>query len=506
MGGLGSLSEAFPEPGVAVVARREERGTTTQESTPDLASRTVKPTTPTDRAAPASTDPDRIARWTNRLAAAALLFVYGFATAHFRWPPAGFLATAMSEGRAWFTKDKPLDHHYRPARHEFAGVSPESRTTSQHITLLTGYWPEHGWRAGVRLIDASGQVLHHWHTVPDELWPVSPYSDAIARTFPANRSAVHGTHVFDDGDLVCNLEYYGLVRLSAAGTVKWRLSRRTHHSIAVADDGSLWVCAMNWRSALSDLYPRLAGLAPPLQEDTVMQISPAGEVLREISVYDVLFHNGMQDQIWRRGRTGPDLVHLNDVEPLPAALAPQYPLFAAGDLLVSLRDLDTVMVFDPTTLRVKWWSDRPFMRQHDPDFLGDGWVSVFDNHPDGAPQGQFLGGSRLLRVRPHTGEVEVIYAPGATPKVGGGRPFYTDLGGKAQQLSTGGWLLTEAMAGRVFEIDTHGEVVWEWAQARTPDGTLVSEVMEGTRYGFTREQVAAWPRAAAEGAPKKSHR
>jgi hypothetical protein len=461
-------------------------------------------TPPPEPTRPASADPDRIARWTSRVAAASLVFLFGFATAHFRWPTAAYFATALNEGRAWFAKSPALDHHFRPARHEFAGVAPGSPTTPS-VTLLSGYWPEHGWQAGVRLIDATGQVLHHWRTVPSEIWPTSPYSDALSRTFPADRSSVHGTHLFANGDLVCNLEYYGLVRMSAAGEVKWRVSRRTHHAISVADDGSLWVCGMIWRTALADLYPRLAGLRPPLQEDTVLQVGPDGAVLREISVYEVLFRNGLQDQIWRRDRVGPDVLHLNDVEPLPASIAAQYPLFVAGDLLVSLRDIDTVLVFDPTTLHVKWWCDRPFMRQHDPDFLGDGWISVFDNRTDGAPAGQFLGGSRLLKVHPHTGEVVTIYAPGATPPVGSGRPFYTDLGGKAQRLRDDHWLLTEAMAGRVFEIDARGDVVWEWAQARTSDGKSVSEVMEGTRYGLTPDQLA-WAVRPADAANQKKPR
>jgi hypothetical protein len=106
--------------------------------------------------------------------------------------------------------------------------------------------------------------------------------------------------------------------------------------------------------------------------------------------------------------------------------------------------------------------------------------------------GQFLGGSRLLQLRPHTGEVQTIYGDGHG--AAGERPFYSDLGGKAQLLPDGHWLLSEPMVGRVFEIDATGRTVWEWVQARHSAEASISEVMEGTRYWFSAEQVASWER------------
>ncbi|MEZ5965920.1 MAG: arylsulfotransferase family protein [Planctomycetota bacterium] len=436
---------------------------------------------------------DRLARGIFVLAAVFLVFLYGLLTGHFGWPPARFVTTALEQGRAWLRASSAPDHHFRPARHESAGVArPSEGTPVPGSTLLTGFWRDEGWQPALRLIDTEGKVMQEWPAVARSIWPKSAHTDPLVETVDPARSYVHGSYLFPNGDVLFSVEFVGLVRMNARGEVLWRLDRRTHHSVTRAEDGTFWVCAGAWRSTLTEVYPRWAGLSPPLLEDQVLQVSADGEVLREISMLDVLFASDLEDQIWRRGRTGTDLLHLNDVEPLSSAMAPEYPLFAAGDLLVSLRDVDLVLVFDPATSRVKWWVDRPFMRQHDPDFIGGGWISVYDNHPDGAPVGQFLGGSRVLELRPHTGEVVVRYCPGCTPRVGEARPFYSDLGGKTQRLDDGHWLITEPMAGRVFEIDGNGRTVWEWIQARSADGKSVSEVMEGTRYPYTAADVAGW--------------
>ena len=49
-----------------------------------------------------------------------------------------------------------------------------------------------------------------------------------------------------------------------------------------------------------------------------------------------------------------DPTHLNNVEPLPRAMAAAFPQFAPGDLLVSLRNVNTIAVIDPHTKRLKW--------------------------------------------------------------------------------------------------------------------------------------------------------
>jgi hypothetical protein len=167
-----------------------------------------------------------------------------------------------------------------------------------------------------------------------------------------------------------------------------------------------------------------------------------------------------------------DVTHLNDIELLSPEMAAAFPQFEAGDVMISLRNLNTVLVYDPKTKKIKWHQGGPFVWQHDPDFLASGKISIFDNRTSN-DMGAVLGGSRILELDPLSGSVNEIYAPGASI-------FFTPILGKQQQLDNGNYLVTEGTQGRVFEIDRTGKLVWEFTNYWDEDEIVWIE--EGTRY------------------------
>jgi len=448
-------------------------------------------------------------------------FLFGFIASHFELFPHGTIAPALDEAvRLVENPSKLMDgvpkRHQSEARHDFAGVLAydeqgklipnEQIDAGDGCILITSFWPEYDWRPGLRLIDRRGETLHHWDVDLAKIWPESPYTDG-AEAFYGTESYIHGSYVFDNGDVLFNVEYVGLVRLDKHSNVVWKLDRHTHHSVTRAEDGNFWVCEMNWITDLQHALLNFYGLEVPFVEDMVLKVSPEGEVLQQVSILDMVCRSDLRSMLFRAGAEVPtrtfDPLHLNDVEELSSAMAAQYPMFAAGDLVVSLFQFNLVMVFDPNTREVKWTQVTPFVHQHDPDFLGDGWISVFNNNSDGSPLGIISGGSQMLAFRPHTGEQYGIYPEkldasllAATKKAPSGheRRFYTRVGGKAQKLPTGNWLIVEAVGGRLFEVDERRHTVWEWCQQRSDDGVMVAEVLEGTWYPFSREQVAGWSR------------
>jgi len=136
-------------------------------------------------------------------------------------------------------------------------------------------------------------------------------------------------------------------------------------------------------------------------------------------------------------------------------------------------------------MEVKWHSSDPFIYQHDPDFIGDGWIGVFDNNYD-FNSGKMLGGSRIVALQPHTDSMEVRFPTQYSEN------FYTALQGKWQRLNNGNMLLSEAGAGRIVEVNPKGKTVWEWIHEPINDSSI-PKVTNAVRHDLTRNEVASWP-------------
>ena len=124
-------------------------------------------------------------------------------------------------------------------------------------------------------------------------------------------------------------------------------------------------------------------------------------------------------------------------------MADEHPLFESGDLVVSVKRLHLVFVFDPDAMEVKWHTSDPFITQHDPDFIGDGWIAVFDNQDDGTGRGSVLGGNRIVAVQPRTDSTKVLFPTEHS------EPFYTGSQGRWELLDHGNTRLTETESGRI---------------------------------------------------------
>lgn len=286
-----------------------------------------------------------------------------------------------------------------------------------------------------------------------------------------------------------NIEYSGTVRLDACGNVLWRLAAGSHHSISRPEDGTFWIPAVTPSPRIgSPQYPDgHPGMVGPVYQDLILQIAEDGTVLDTINVLDVLYKNGLERHLADEEQQNDiDPTHLNDVEPLPTSLADQYPLFETGDLAVSLRDLDLVFVMDPRSERIRWHSSKTFIKQHDPDFIGNGWITVFDNRSDGTARGTMLGGSRIVAIQPHTDSMKVLFPTSESD------PFYTYQRGDSQMLANGNLLLTESETGRVIEVDSDGRTLWEWITEPHGDSQVPS-VSESMRVDTSREDVTDWP-------------
>lgn len=407
---------------------------------------------------------------------------YGLAADARGWFPSSLAQKAWKQGHAVFPISEPPFLNERVYGRSGTRVLRKNEM-QPGLTLVTSSWKtSDGWRVGLRLIGRNGKVYHEWLLDRTELFD----NDLGYRKDP-KQTDFHGTYLFPNGDVLVNLEYVGMARINPCGKVQWTLSEGTHHSIMRASDGTFWTPGVSQRTRRgSERFPDgFPGLGDELWVDRILQVSSDGSLLRDINVLNVLYANGLEYLFFKYRVLNGDITHLNDVEPLQKSIAKEYSLFEQGDLLVSLRYLNLVFVMNPDTKKIKWFTTDPFIAQHDPDFIGDGWIGIFDNNRD-YNNGRVLGGSRIVTVRPQDGIRKVRF-----PKEQS-EPFYTSLRGKWQQLANGNLLLTESQAGRVVEVNSDGETVWEWVH-QTHGNSRVPAVTKARRYPLTPSHVASWP-------------
>ena len=232
------------------------------------------------------------------LSIAFLAFLYGFIAQRFQLFPSVQLNAALSQATAQL-KDKKsfLTHYLNTSPYDRHGTQVlDARASQPGLTLITSYWADMGWKAGIKLIDTEGLTIHQWKTDVVELWPDAP------EPVKALGGYVHGSHLFENGDVLFNIEHTGLFMIDSCGTLKWHLDRPTHHSIARDSEGNFWVPG-NVKLSKSEprdmkhlrLFPGLRPTAKkPVYEDRLLKVSPQGEVLTDISLLKVLYDNDLQ--------------------------------------------------------------------------------------------------------------------------------------------------------------------------------------------------------------------
>jgi Arylsulfotransferase (ASST) len=305
----------------------------------------------------------------------------------------------------------------------------------------------------VRVMDRSGRVIQEWRPVWSEIWPADQ-GDFPDR--PAEGMYLHGVDLLPDGSLVANFEHQSTVRLDACGNLLWKLDNLGHHSVHYAGDGTIWVSAEDKSGAFR---PANNPDALPMRNWIMQQLSIDGKIMRTVNIADVLHKNDLDaflyiDKIKNQPATlVRDALHLNDIETFPAGVKSD--LFAEGDLLVSLRNISTVLVMDPKDLKVKFISTGRFVRQHDPDFMSDDKISVFDNH--NVPNFETgVRASRIVEIDARTGAMTTV-VNGA-----GEEPFFTDIMGVHQRLANGNILVVPSGEGRALEFSPDGHLVWRF--------------------------------------------
>ena len=386
------------------------------------------------------------------------------------------------------------EHFLQPARYDGDGVTVNTVAEDEKSFLfLLGFFKDTN---ELRLIARDGSLVARWPVRYSEIFTDVSHLERPPVTHW--NTETHGALILPDGSIVFNFEYAGLVKLDRCGRVLWTLPLRTHHSVEHAEGGGFWVG--NRRHVLPDGPSPFPPFEPPYDEDSILKVSEDGAVLAELSVPKIFFDNGLGAILTASGRsfrTGMswdrEILHLNKVEELTSDIADDFPLFEAGDLALSIRDLNMVLVIDPRDGNVKWWHIGPWLRQHDPEFIAGGKILVFNNNTFETAFGSSDGSksdlsiprvSNIIEMDPVSLDYKIVY---------GGSPDQALLSvwrGKVEATPTGGLLVTEFEGGRVFETDAAGNIIWEYVNRFDRDE--VAEITEARLYPTSYFTVSDW--------------
>jgi outer membrane protein assembly factor BamB len=222
------------------------------------------------------------------------------------------------------------------------------------------------------------------------------------------------------------------------GNVVWEyVNRGQHHDFHRFANGNTLV--PEWVELPEELHRKVRGgyrkpreKLPRLLGDDLVEVTPDLKEVRRIHTWLLL--DPVKDAIDPTTRRW-EWTHVNGID-----------VNAAGDIVFSARNCDRVAAIDGATGKLRFKFDK-VRGQHNPTWLPNGNVQIFDNGQDA---------SKVIEVDPSSGEIVWTYRGAPSQQ------FFSGHISGASRLPSGNVLVCEGTSGRLFEVTQRQEVVWEW--------------------------------------------
>jgi Arylsulfotransferase (ASST) len=389
-----------------------------------------------------------------------LSFVLGAAVMHFRLPTSDFLTNAFlgaemgnrNGGRtAGSPSEVPVDAADRVGYVEI----DKKDNTSDGFTLCTVAPGKEAY-----LIDMRGNVVHKWTLSFREIWPNPPQLD---RLISEDYICLFDALLYPNGDLLVVFHCFGaategcgLAKVDKDSHLLWKYDKSVHHDLDLDDDGNIYLTT---QEVVKKPIAGLEFIPTPTLVDFVEVLSPDGKPLRKVPVLDavrnseklfpLLKHAGPQVEFQGDSRTPWDVLHTNHVQVLRCKIATKFllPGWQAGQVLISMRHLDAIAMIDTESGKIVWARTGPWRAQHDPEFLDNGHLLIFDNRGSHAS-------SRVLELDPKDGSFPWVY-PGDK-----GLSFQCEERGMSQRLPNGNTFIVNSAGKELMEVTPDCKVVW----------------------------------------------
>ncbi len=283
--------------------------------------------------------------------------------------------------------------------------------------------------AGAFIVDMEGRTVHSWKESESKNWTrVCVYPDGRA----LGVSTKPGKLVMLDRDSRILWTYGGF-------------NLKAHHDVRVEPDGRIY--ALMRRGRLVPWFQWDGGV----NDDLVAILEPDGDSVVEVDSFSILeaFHaSEYADLLSEPWFGGSDPLHANSVELLDGRIP--HPAFRAGNILLSLRNIDALAVLDPDRREIVWFNRGLWQMQHEALVTDEGRILLFDNR-------KHDGQSRVVEYDVIADEIVWSYTH---------EGLFSSGAGAQQRLPNGNTLITESQEGRIFEITPDGRTVWHFISPR----------------------------------------
>jgi len=238
--------------------------------------------------------------------------------------------------------------------------------------LLISVWDNTLSQSIVKLVRIrDGKVLHKW--VPEIIPLISNFNSKTENKLGKSTTRLFHPLVLRDGSLVFGAGTISKIDLNSK--IVWSSITPSSHSIEQDCDGYFWICGFNTNTSNSKKYQII--------DEAIQKISPIdGKLLFEKSVFELLMENGygrgiffINPQLTAKS-TNFDYVHLNEVQPVLS----DSKYWKKGDLFLSLRHQNLVLLYRPSTNKIIWSQNGPWLRQHDVEIIDSSRIGIFGNN------------------------------------------------------------------------------------------------------------------------------
>ena len=311
------------------------------------------------------------------------------------------------------------------------------------------------------LIDlANFEVLHTWN--PD----IDAFNDLVEQAdefkyldidVNNKRAGLRHPKLTKDGDLVFTTSFYSyLVNIDdCSSAIFQNIKDAFHHSIETDIEGNFWVPGRMHPQALPpEKVGRNIRVERGYLDDTIVKLSPDGEILYEKSISQIFIDNDLEYLLFSVGDVifVKDPIHLNDIQPVD--FDGQY--WNKGDVFLSLRHQSMVLLYRPSTNEIVWKGTGPFFHQHDVDILDAHRISVFNNNSKHYADGEVVDGSNEVIIYDFKTNEYSKYLAESLIK----NDVRTNTEGRSQILPNGDLFIEETNYGRTLYFNVDGSLRW----------------------------------------------